>query len=474
MFGLDSSLTLLLIICLVAACIFEFINGFHDTANAVATVIYTNSLKPTFAVIWSGFFNFLGVYVGGIAVAVGIINLLPMSILVDQNVSHNVAMILALILTAIIWNLGTWYLGLPCSSSHTLIGSIFGVGLAYGLLPESTAVALNWGKVKDVGISLLISPFFGFFVTMLLVMLLKKLLKKKNDLFDEPKKKKAPPLWIRSILVLTCTTVSFSHGSNDGQKGVGLILIILIGLVPLKFALNHEKSPEQLLKSANKIELVLNRADESKLGVAERAKLAVIKQQIDSIQSKSGKAVTFNDLTKENNFEIRKEILVLSKEYSKIETPETGEPGLNVVLSKADRKELSTSVSEIKTFTEYAPWWVILIISLSLGLGTMIGWKRIVVTIGEKIGKDHLTYAQGASAELVAASTISVSTLLGLPVSTTHVLSSGIAGSMVAKGGLSNLRMKTVRNILLAWLITLPATILLSGMLFLLFRWIMS
>jgi PiT family inorganic phosphate transporter len=474
MFGLDSSLTLLLIICLLAACAFEFINGFHDTANAVATVIYTNSLKPTFAVIWSGFFNFLGVYVGGIAVALGIINLLPMSILVDQSVSHNVAMILALILTAIIWNLGTWYLGIPCSSSHTLIGSIFGVGLAYGLLPHSASVALNWGKVKDVGISLLISPLFGFFITMLIVLILKNTLKKKNDLFDEPKKKKAPPLWIRSILVLTCTSVSFSHGSNDGQKGVGLILIILIGLAPLKFALNHEKNVDQLYAKVTMVESNLDKLDMGKASSTDKASIAVIKEQIDTIQKHTQGISDYKLLNQDEHFKLRKSIMVLSKEYSKLMTLQPEDPGLAANIPKAEKKAFDSSIGELKKYVEYAPWWVILLISVSLGFGTMIGWKRIVVTIGEKIGKDHLTYAQGASAELVAASTISVSTLLGLPVSTTHVLSSGIAGSMVASGGLKNLRMKTVRNILVAWLITIPATVLLSGLLFLLFRWIMS
>jgi inorganic phosphate transporter, PiT family len=256
MFGLDPGLAAILILCLIAACAFEFINGFHDTANAVATVIYTNSLKPRTAVIWSGVMNFIGVYVGGIAVAIGIINLLPISLLIDQSISHNIAMILAIILTAIIWNLGTWYFGIPCSSSHTLLGAIFGVGLAYGLLPDSISVALNWDKVKDVGLALLFAPFFGFTFTLLLVLLLKKYLKK-SDLFDEPKKKKAPPLWVRSIIVLTSTTVSFTHGSNDGQKGVGLIMIILIGIIPIQFALNHEKNLELLNQKVTYIETIV-------------------------------------------------------------------------------------------------------------------------------------------------------------------------------------------------------------------------
>jgi phosphate/sulfate permease len=473
MFGLDGGTTAILILCLVAACAFEFINGFHDTANAVATVIYTHSLKPTVAVIWSGFFNFIGVFVGGIAVAVGIINLLPISILVDQNIANNVALILSLILTAILWNLGTWYLGIPCSSSHTLLGSIFGVGLAYGLLPDSLSVALNWGKVKDVGLSLLISPFFGFALTMLLVLLLKKVFKKKSDIFDQPKKKKAPPLWIRSILVLTCTSVSFSHGSNDGQKGVGLIMIILIGLVPLKFALNGDKPANLLYQKMSVIESRIDKLDLTKANSNNRASISVIKEQIDTIQKYSAGILTFDELSRETHFNIRKSILVLSKEFSKVMTPDADDPGLAFYMAKSDEKILKSTIGDLRSYTEYAPWWVILIISSSLGLGTMIGWKRIVVTIGEKIGKEHLSYVQGASAELVAASTIGVSTLFGLPVSTTHVLSSGVAGSMVAKKGIKNLQMKTVRNILLAWLITLPATIVMSGGLFLLLRWIL-
>jgi PiT family inorganic phosphate transporter len=381
-------------------------------------------------------------------------------------------MIMALILTAIIWNLGTWYLGIPCSSSHTLLGAIFGVGLAYGLLPESVSVALNWEKVEAVGLSLLVSPFFGFGLTMLLVLLLKKYFKK-SDIFDEPKKKKAPPMWIRSILILTCTSVSFSHGSNDGQKGVGLIMIILIGLVPLKFALNHEKQADLLGKNINNIELYLDSLDMSKTSATDRASLGLMHEQIDTIQLLVSGISSFDQLKRSSHFELRKSILVLSKEYSKFTTSHPDDPGIIYHIPAKEKKQLDSWFSVAKSYTEYAPWWVLLLISISLGLGTMIGWKRIVVTIGEKIGKDHLTYAQGASAELVAASTIGVSSLLGLPVSTTHVLSSGIAGSMVAKGGFKNLRMKTVRNILLAWLITLPVTIVLSGGLFLLLRWLL-
>lgn len=466
MFGLETGMAIVLIFCLIAACAFEFINGFHDTANAVATVIYTHSLKPTVAVIWSGIFNFIGVMVGGIAVAIGIINLLPISMLTDPSTSHSIAMILAIILAAIIWNLGTWYFGIPCSSSHTLLGSIFGVGLAFGLMPGVDAVALNWGKVKDVGLTLMISPVFGFGLTMALMLLLKKTVKSKK-LFSEPPKKKKPPFWIRSILVLTCTSVSFSHGSNDGQKGVGLIMIILIAFVPFQFALNHHKLPQNLLSEVNKVDNVLSRVDDSKISTGERIAISHVKEIADSMQVTLTNVKNFAELPKSEHVAMRKDILLIAKETTDVLK---GQINGGLHLRPEDKDLLKGAISEIKTYTEYAPWWVILMISLSLGIGTMVGWKRIVVTIGEKIGKEHLTYAQGASAELVAASTIAVSTTLGLPVSTTHVLSSGIAGSMVASNGLKNLRMKTVKNILIAWLVTVPVTILLSGGLYLLLR----
>ncbi|HEY5918393.1 MAG TPA: inorganic phosphate transporter, partial [Chryseolinea sp.] len=222
MFELDLAHSALLVICLIAACSFEFVNGFHDTANAVATVIYTNSLRPWIAVIWSGVWNFFGVFAGGIAVAVGIINLLPVETLVDQNIAHSLSMVIALLVTAIFWNLLTWYLGIPCSSSHTLIGSILGVGLAYSLLPEAVGDAVNWSKASEIGLSLLISPLFGFSMTIILMYIIRSTTKKTSygeSLFKEPKKNSPPPVWIRGILILTCTLVSFFHGSNDGQKG---------------------------------------------------------------------------------------------------------------------------------------------------------------------------------------------------------------------------------------------------------------
>ncbi len=467
MFDLEFSYSVLLIVCLLAACGFEFVNGFHDTANAVATVIYTNSLKPWVAVVWSGICNATGVFLGGITVAMGIVNLLPVESLVDQNIAHSVSMVMALLLSAIFWNLLTWYFGIPCSSSHTLIGSILGVGLAFSLLPDSNEAAVNWGKAQEIGASLLISPLFGFSLTIILMYLLRNLTKNSktgDSLFKEPKKNQPPPWWIRIILIITCTAVSGFHGSNDGQKGVGLIMLILIGIVPVYFALNPGGNPSSLADPLHKIEITIHTVDPTPLSATDKLKLDSSKMIIRRISSTVGTATSVKSIPKLDRFIIRKDIMMLNSNVkSLLETTEAR-------FSESDKEALEANLKKIRIMTDYSPTWVIILIAGSLGLGTMIGWKRIVKTIGEKIGKEHLTYAQGASAELVASTTIGLSTWFGLPVSTTHVLSSGIAGSMVANKGIKNLQADTVRNILIAWLLTLPVVMVMAGTLFLIFR----
>jgi phosphate/sulfate permease len=467
MFDLELSYTVLLVICLIAACTFEFVNGFHDTANAVATVIYTNSLKPWVAVIWSGFMNSVGVFAGGIAVAMGIVNLLPVETLIDQNIAHSLSMVGALLISAIFWNLLTWYFGIPCSSSHTLIGSILGVGIAYSLLPSSTGVAVDWSQASKIGMSLLISPAFGFTLTIIFMYVIRTFTKgRKNgdELFDEPKKNSPPPPWIRGILLLTCTSVSFFHGQNDGQKGVGLIMLVLIGIVPGFFALDQRADKDALATSLSRVETVMRTVDPKPLSTGDSVKLVETIRMSQSLQTKFAGIGSISAIPRPERFEVRKDVLLISRHLNDILSKD------ELRLSVAEISEVKANVKVLRKVTDYAPFGVVLMISLSLGFGTMIGWKRIVKTIGEKIGKQHLTYAQGASAEMVAAITIGLSSRFGLPVSTTHVLSSGIAGSMVASKGIKNLQGDTVRNILLAWLLTLPVVMLLSGSLFLLFR----
>ncbi len=462
MFGLGIGLSALLCLCILCVCAFEFINGFHDTANAVATVIYTKSLKPWRAVLLSGLLNGLGVFLGGTAVAMGIINMLPVETLVDQNVFHSLGMVAAILLTAIIWNLGTWWLAIPASSSHTLVGAILGVGIAYSLLPGTGEAAVNWQKAGEVGLSLLCSPLFGFVLAIALMSILARVFYRRLELFKAPEGDQPPPWWIRATLILTCGMVSFSHGSNDGQKGIGLMMLVLIGIVPAEFALNSRYGDVEI--AAALVQVQSNFA---------QVQSATTDSQMQSIlQSAATPLAELTRLTSQpteqmqsgtHRFDIRKNILLLRNEVKKLAQHGTGN-------STVAAQSLVDAANGLRKFTDYAPLWVIVLIALSLAIGTMIGWERIVVTIGEKIGKSHLTYAQGASAEIVAASTIAASTYLGLPVSTTHVLSSGIAGAMYASGGLSNLDNSTIQKILLAWVLTLPVCITLSATLFLIFR----
>ena len=467
MFGLEPHVLLLLGVCLFAACAFEFVNGFHDTANAVATVIYTNALRPWVAVVWSAFWNFIGVFAGGIGVAMGIVYLLPVESLVDANVYHGIAMVGALILAAIIWNVGTWYYGIPASSSHALIGSILGVGIAFSLLPESRGTAVNWTKAGETGIALLVGPLLGFALTIGMMFLFKRFSPSKA-IFKEPHKRKPPPLWIRLLLITTCTLVSFFHGSNDGQKGVGLVMLILIGIVPFRFALDETKNPLDLRESLGKVEYVISRVNRAELSPNDQKTLADIQAKTADLDRIFEGKTDVSQLPQQTRFEIRRDVLLLSsRAKTLLSSP-------HVSLSTQDRTTYDKAVENMKTFTDYAPWWVLLMVSLSLACGTMIGWQRIVKTIGERIGKEHLSYAQGASSELVAAAMIGASSFLHLPSSTTHVLTSSIAGSMVASRGVKNINPGMVRSIALAWVLTLPVTMVLSGVLFLLFRAILG
>jgi PiT family inorganic phosphate transporter len=483
MFGLDTSLFILLFLCLFLACAFEFVNGFHDTANAVATVIYTNSLKPTQAVVWSGFMNFIGLLTGGVGVTMSIIGLLPTELLIDPNVYHSMATALAMLGAAIIWNLGTWYFGIPASSSHTLIGSIIGIGVGYALLPENKAglSTVNWDKATEIGQALLLSPLFGFAVAIVFMYILKKSVPNK-EIFKEPKKDTPPPMWIRGILFLTCTLVSFFHGRNDGQKGIGLVMMILIAFLPSYFAINTDVDPFKLQGAVVKVQTIIAKIDTNKLSSTEKESYTKVMKATAALNTILTDKSLINHLSTEKKLEIRKDVLAINKHTKKLSESDA------VSLSADDKKELKKATAGDKapffsfgnsnkglsSLTDFAPAWVMWMIALSLGLGTMIGWKRIVVTIGEKIGKQHLSYAQGASAELVASITIGLATAYKWPVSTTHVLSSGIAGSMVASKGIKNLQGGTVKNIVMAWVLTLPVTILLSATLFVFFRWIIG
>jgi len=476
---LSTGALLFLILAILLALSFEFVNGFHDTANAVATVIYTHTLKPWVAVIWSGIWNLIGVLTSSGGVAFAILALLPVELIVNIGSGPGFAMVFALLIAAIIWNVGTWYFGLPASSSHTLIGSIMGVGLANALLSHghSLSAGINWAEVAKVFRSLLVSPLVGFFVAGGLLIVVKQVLKRKPELFEPPPKDAPPPGWIRGLLVLTCTGVSFAHGSNDGQKGMGLILLILIGILPGSYALNPNLDGAKLGKLATAASsaepalaahangVTVTPADAhgelsqflTTGGVAgDRTFAALATMNHALAEALRGKS-DLSSLSVDERKAIRTDIYLIGGAIAKlIKEKKISAPGELALFSGKDGFS-----AQLTSATQFIPPWVKFAVALALGLGTMIGWKRIVVTVGEKIGKSHLTYAQGASAELVAMGTIIAADQYHLPVSTTHVLSSGVAGTMAANR--SGLQTATLRNLLLAWVLTLPVSVLLGA-----------
>jgi PiT family inorganic phosphate transporter len=469
---------ILLGVALVIALGFEFVNGFHDTANAVATVIYTHSLPPNFAVVWSGTFNFLGVLFSSGAVAFGIIALLPVELILQVGSSAGYAMIFALLIAAILWNLGTWWLGLPASSSHTLIGSIIGVGIANALMHGRDGTSgVDWSQATKVGYSLLLSPLVGFTCAALLLLALRMFVKNRA-LYKAPEGNKPPPIWIRGLLILTCTGVSFAHGSNDGQKGMGLIMLILVGTLPMAYALNRAMPADQSVQFAAVAQVTqqaLSKAAPLPAPADSRQTLSVYirdkqatPELVPALAVMAGKigdqVASYGSLAKvpaEATANVRNDMYLTSEAIRLMDKSKVGN------FDADTQAKVDTFKQQIDTATRFIPLWVKVAVAIALGLGTMVGWKRIVITVGEKIGKTHLTYAQGASAEVVAMLTIGAADMYGLPVSTTHVLSSGVAGSMVANG--SGLQMRTLRNLAMAWVLTLPAAILLSGSLYWLF-----
>ena len=470
---------LLLFVALLIALGFEFVNGFHDTANAVATVTYTHSMPAELAVMWSGFFNFLGVLLSSGAVAFGIVSLLPVELILQVGSSAGFAMVFALLIAAIIWNLGTWVLGLPASSSHTLIGSIIGVGIANALMRGQDGTSgVDWSKATEIGWSLLLSPLFGFILAAVLLLVLKFIVRN-PALYAEPKGNQPPPLWIRGILIATCTGVSFAHGSNDGQKGMGLIMLILIGTVPTAYALNRAMPMSQVQEfqanSQAAAALIKKKAEGyNVLGDPRPAVTSYVSQRKLNEGTYPSLVVLVNDIAAQvaqygSMAKVPAEVVGNTRNdmYLASEAIRFLMKDKENDLTKDEAATLGAYKKSLDNATKFIPLWVKVAVAIALGLGTMIGWKRIVITVGEKIGKTHLTYAQGASAEIVAAATIGAADYLGLPVSTTHVLSSGVAGTMMANG--SGLQMATIRNLLMAWVLTLPAAIMLSGFLYWLF-----
>ncbi|EEW0734604.1 inorganic phosphate transporter [Escherichia coli] len=448
--GLDIYTGLLLLLALAFVLFYEAINGFHDTANAVATVIYTRAMQPQLAVVMAAFFNFFGVLLGGLSVAYAIVHMLPTDLLLNMGSTHGLAMVFSMLLAAIIWNLGTWFFGLPASSSHTLIGAIIGIGLTNALLTGSSVMdALNLREVTKIFSSLIVSPIVGLVIAGGLIFLLRRYWSgtKKRDRIhripEDRKKKKGkrkPPFWTRIALIVSAAGVAFSHGANDGQKGIGLVMLVLVGIAPAGFVVNMNASGYEITRTRDAVtnfEHYLQQHPELP------QKLIAMEPPLPAA-STDGTQVTEFHCHPANTFDA-------------IARVKTMLPGV----SKEDQNLLKKLRSDMLSTIEYAPVWIIMAVALALGIGTMIGWRRVAMTIGEKIGKRGMTYAQGMAAQMTAAVSIGLASYIGMPVSTTHVLSSAVAGTMVVDGG--GLQRKTVTSILMAWVFTLPAAIFLSG-----------
>ncbi len=468
-----------LALALVIALGFEFVNGFHDTANAVATVIYTNSMPAHLAVVWSGFFNFLGVMLSSGAVAYSIITLLPVDLILNVGSNAGFAMIFSLLLAAVLWNLATWYVGLPNSSSHTLIGSILGVGLANQLIQSGAkggTAGVEWSQAYKVLTGLWMAPLIGFAAALLLLFVMRRVARNPK-LYRQPDEGAPPPRGIRALLIFTCTAVSFAHGGNDGQKGMGLIMLILIGCAPTAYALNRSlptSATPAFVAAATSAGATFDAkaggvtvAPAEARGVLTRALqvktvdtpqvYAAIETVSRGLAQRVGNYGALRNVPAEATPNLRNDMyLVLDTTRLITKAKDAG-----TRFSEPELKAIGAYQGMLEQGTRFIPLWVKITVAIALGLGTMVGWKRIVVTVGEKIGKNHMTYGMGASAEIVAASVILAAERFGLPVSTTHILTSGVAGASVANG--HGLRARTIRNMALAWVMTLPAAMCLSG-----------
>lgn len=487
--GLDLTTGLLLVLALLFVLFYEAINGFHDTANAVATVIYTRAMRAQLAVVMAGVFNFLGVLLGGLSVAYAIVHMLPTDLLLNVGSAHGLAMVFSMLLAAIIWNLGTWYLGLPASSSHTLIGAIIGIGLTNALMTGTSVIdALNIPKVINIFLSLILSPIVGLIVAGSLIFLLRRYwssTKKRARIHMTPADrekidgKKKPPFWTRIALIVSAIGVSYSHGANDGQKGIGLIMLVLIGVAPAGFVVNMNASGYDITRTrdaVNHLEQYYQQHGDALTHVIQMAPPALPTPEetpsgpkafhcdsarvLQAVQRAQGllnsNLQSYDQLNVEQRSQMRRLLLCIADTADKTaKLPET---------SADDKRFLGKLKTDLLGTIEYAPVWIIMAVALALGVGTMIGWRRVATTIGEKIGKKGMTYAQGMSAQVTAAVSIGIASYTGMPVSTTHILSSSVAGTMLVDGG--GLQSRTIKNIAMAWVFTLPVCIVLSGSLY--------
>lgn len=334
--------TIIAIFAIILALGFDFVNGFHDTANAVATVIYTKALKPGVAIVMAGVLNFLGCVMVGTAVAMVITKIIP-----ADKVS--LPLVVSVLIASVFWNLLTWWKGLPVSSSHCLIGALTGAGVA-----ANDFNGVSWKELQHVGMGLLISPVVGFMGGAILTWLALNLSGEK----EKPGSSSQPhPKIMRWLHILSSASVSFSHGSNDGQKTMGIITLIL-----------------------------------------------------------------------------------------------------------------ATHFASFGFTATEVPMWVMVSAALAIALGTMIGGWKVIRTVGTKISRERLSHSQGFGASMSTALIILIASRVGAPISTTHTLSSAVAGGTIPVYGAEKLNANTMRLIVMAWVLTLPVAALFAAITYFILR----
>lgn len=446
-----SSLVGIMLIVVFLLIVFqEAINGFHDAANAIATVIYANALTPGQSVVLAAFFNFLGVLIGGTAVAFSLVYLMPENIVAGVNTQGEAALFAGMIVAAVVWNFGTWWLGIPNSTTHAYIGSIIGIAMADAFLHGNSMVAqINWHQGEKIMIALIVSPIVGFILGYLLLKLI-RMFAKGDELYRPVEPGHKPSKGIRGVLIAGAAGVSLMHGSNDGQKSIGLMMIILFGLFPAVYGLDPDRLDtqdyQQMQQTVVQVQDIAKKLEDQKLITATTSLLNHLENDPHQVGG-----------TDENAVDTRKQVLRTHAEITAV----LKDQNLSQKISGDEVQQLEYAHSLMRDFVEHVPFWIILLSAIALGGGTAIGYRRIVTTLGEKMGSSRMNPAQGTAAQISAVLSIGMADAGGLPVSTTHVLSSSVIGSVSATPH-QKINTHTLARIALTWVTTLPGTVILS------------
>lgn len=447
-----------LVIIFILLLVQEACNGFHDVGGAIVAVIYSNALKPLQAVLMAASLNFIGVLVGGTAVAFSMVNLLPPGMVAGIDTLPEVSFFLALILSAVIWNLTTWYFGIPNSTTHTYIGAIMGVSFAHALVQNAGVLeGVNWHLGEHVMLALLLSPVLAFVLGLGVYALMKRLVRS-EALFKPHDPHGRPPGPVKGLLIAGSAGISLMHGTNDGQKSIGLMLLVLIGIGPALFGIDRQASPETLRAAEQAIQSIEQVTRDAAAAMpADDPNRAVVEDAMKRAgQAKTlfGNIASLNDMPDDQVRALRQELVFLKREASVL----SKRGAASGVITPAQATQLKQDKEALAPLLENVPFWLIVLSAACLGIGTAFGYRRIVRTLAEQMASEPMNAAHGTAAQLTTILSIGAADLTGMPVSTSQLNASGIAGAMKASG--ATLQGSTLQKIILTWLVTLPGSLL--------------